>query len=86
MDEQQILKQLNLSEEDLKDFVNKWQTFVAGLNPAQAAALQVSLPTAEAAAQSHGVTADELTRFVSSRLASTQATTSLLFFVSSTKK
>lgn len=88
MNEKEILSKLNLSESDLQDFITKFHNFVAGLNPAQKAALDASLPSLNDVAKSigTGVTADQLTSFVASRLPATTPTTCFLFFLAANKK
>lgn len=85
MDDQSILKQLNLSEEDLKDLLAKHQAFLASLNPSQLAAVKASLPTAEQASKSLGPSAEELTKFVNTRLGKAQPSATLMFFVAPAK-
>lgn len=87
MDEQQILKQLNLSEADLNDLIAKFQKFAAGLNPAQRAAVESALPSASDAAKtlSYSVTESDLTSFINKRVASGSPSTALMFFIAPSK-
>jgi hypothetical protein len=85
MDEQSILKQLNLSESDAKDLVQKYEAFLTSLNPAQRAVLEASLPNAADAAKSLGPSAEDLTSFVNNRMSKSQPSTSLMFFVAPQK-
>ena len=85
MDEQTILKQLNLSEEDFKDLVTKHQAFVSSLNPAQLAVVKASMPSAEDAAKTFGPTGAQLTSFVNARLGKSATPATQLFFVAPSK-
>lgn len=87
MNEQDLLKHLNLSEADLQDFVTKLHQFVSSLNPRQRAALEASLPSLDEVAKLTGadVTAEQLTNYVAKRLPATGPTTALLFLLAAKK-
>ena len=67
--DQQILDKIGLSDADAKDLIQKHQAYLDSLNPAQRAVVARAMPSWDEAAAAVGpdCTADDLTRFVSSR-------------------
>jgi hypothetical protein len=66
MSHDEMIRRLGLKDQqDLKDLLSKYTTFVKGLSPAQQLVLKRSLPSVEEAAASFGpdVTADDLQKF-----------------------
>jgi hypothetical protein len=62
MTRNEMLKRMDLTDEDLKDLVHKFKTFHSSLNERQRAIVTRSLPNISSAAKSFGndVTAEEL--------------------------
>jgi len=88
MTDDQILKALGLSDEELRELLARTDTFVRQLIPRERKVVNGSLPTASEAAKTFGddLTPAQLTKFLNARLPANPVITGVLSAVRSPKK